>query len=891
MSQVQSWREVSDLLDRALEFDAPSRETFLTELRVSRPDLAATLRTLLEDDDRLGATGFLSPPRTTTTLAMPSRAGEMIGAWKLERPLGQGGMGSVWLASRDDGRFEGFAAVKLLHVSRLDGTGELRFRQEGSFLARLSHPNIARLLDAGVTLTGQPYLVMEYVAGEPIDRYCTQRALSEASRIGLVRQVLDAVGDAHANLVVHRDIKPSNILVTEAGEAKLLDFGIAALLTKDGSALTASTSETRTALTPRYAAPEQMRGAPVTTATDVYACGVLLYLLLTGRHPTTGTDATPVEALHALLYREPTPLGTRDLDAVIAKALRKDAAERYQTVAAFSDDLTRYLQHEPVRARRASLADRAWKFARRHRAAVIGATIATASLIAATAISLERSAEARAQRDVALMERERADAQLEFQQLMLSEIGTGQTTMREILDKGRTLATEEFTTNAAVLSSVLSRLGQGYAALGESNTATAVFVRAESVARAIGDWSEVARGQCYRAQVVQQTGKLSNASQLLDSTDLLLRARPDPGAQAVCLASRAQVAQEAGDKVLASRSARRAVALLDSIGDTRGSTYIEAVSLQARALGNEGRVRDAIEVRHRALALMDSTGRGGTSRAVVERHNLGFELVKIGEAAEAESIFYDVVTRVARADPTGRIAYQPLVHYAWSAFLRARYDSALKYYTVLADQGAKDGRGFWEARGTFGMVRAQVRLQRVADARRTLQRFRRVRDTLTNVRTDDQIIDTRALEGELALMAGDAATAWAHFDDVLRRNKYFEGVRHRTQVPLQMLAAEAALALRRPNDALALAREAGKTARADSHSELRSGFLGEARWMEAMAQLALSDSAAALALLTQAVVALGTGYGVDHPLSQRARALQVVLTTGARARAGARARM
>ena len=305
------------------------------------------------------------------------QAGQAVGVYTLVRPLGAGGMGTVWLARRSDGRFEGNVAVKLVNLAVFDGLAVERFRREGTLLARLSHPCIARLLDAGVTEAGQPFLVLEYVEGTRLDRYAAERELGVKARLELFLQVTDAVAHAHANLVVHRDLKPSNVLVDTDGRVKLLDFGIATLLEKGSTGEPSTlTQAAGPALTPEHAAPEQAVGGVVTTATDVYALGVLLYQLLVGRHPTApDDDPTHVEILRALAEREPRrpsavvsqmspddPVSRRilkergttrdrlaracrgDIDTIVAKALKKSPAERYQTVTALADDIRRHLR-------------------------------------------------------------------------------------------------------------------------------------------------------------------------------------------------------------------------------------------------------------------------------------------------------------------------------------------------------------------------------------------------------------------------------------------------------------------------------------------------------------------------------------------------------------------
>jgi eukaryotic-like serine/threonine-protein kinase len=395
------WARASPLLDELLDLDAHARAARLAALRANDPTLADQLAALLAAQTQIDRGAFLEgaavPAPVPTTLA-----GRAIGAYTLERELGVGGMGTVWLGRRHDGRFDGAVAIKLPNLALLNRGGAERFAREGSVLGRLSHPHIARLLDAGVA-DNQPYLVLEYVDGLPIDRWCDQQALGVHARLRLVLDVLSAVEHAHANLVLHRDLKPSNILVDRAGRVKLLDFGVAKLLADvtGAAASTELTLEAGRAFTPEYAAPEQVRGEPVTTATDVYALGVLLYVLLGGRHPTAMPAAAPLERLRAALESEPptlsevaqrTSAGTAaarattavrlardlrgDLDNVVAKALKKPVAERYPTVAALAADLRRYLDHEPVSARPDSVGYRTAKFVRRYRLAV-GAASAT----------------------------------------------------------------------------------------------------------------------------------------------------------------------------------------------------------------------------------------------------------------------------------------------------------------------------------------------------------------------------------------------------------------------------------------------------------------------------------------------------------------------------------
>ena len=436
------WAVLSPYLDEALDLPRAERTAWLENLKARDAALAGELETLLAEHDRAEEDDFLGQaPSPRSTLA-----GQTLGAYTLRAPIGHGGMGSVWLAERSDGRYEGTVAVKLLNASLIGQEAEGRFRREGSFLARLRHRHIAHLIDAGVSPAGQPYLVLEHVDGEHLDTYCDRRRLDVAARVRLFLDVLEAVSHAHANLVVHRDLKPSNVLVDRAATVKLVDFGVAKLVVPEADAMPATlTLQGESALTPGYAAPEQIEGGHVTTATDVYALGVLLYVVLSGRHPAGELKlASPGALMRATLEREPERLsaaatleaggGSRsaraadrgttaealcrtlrgDLDTIVAKALKKDPAERYASVEALAEDLRRYLDHAPISARRDSFTYRAAKFLRRQRLPVATAAAVVAALAGGLSVALVQRSRARAAQARAEAETRKAIAVKEY---------------------------------------------------------------------------------------------------------------------------------------------------------------------------------------------------------------------------------------------------------------------------------------------------------------------------------------------------------------------------------------------------------------------------------------------------------------------------------------------
>jgi eukaryotic-like serine/threonine-protein kinase len=522
------WRVLSPYLDEALDIAADRREAWLASIRARDAALGADLERLLAEHVDLQQSGFLEhalPP-----LAQPaerqSLEGQIVGAYRLLSLIGQGGMGSVWLAERCDGRFEGRAAVKLLNIALVGRAGEERFRREGDFLAKVTHPHIARLFDAGVSPTGQPYLVLEYVNGQAIDSYCNEHALGIEARIHLFLDVLEALAHAHANLIVHRDIKPANVLVSVDGQVKLLDFGIAKLLDDDarwGDSPVAETSaltrEAGAALTPNFAAPEQLTRGRVTTATDVYAVGVLLYVLLSGQHPLGAATRSPATLIRAIIEVEPRrmsdvvvgrtetlePLtlhaaqrGTTvsrlrwvlrgDLDTIVAKALKKNAAERYVSVSALADDLRRFLRHEPISARPDTLRYRTTRFVSRHIRGV-AATVVFVVLLGGlgvfhtTRLATERD---RAQREASKATKvsEALTGLLMGADPIANRATPDGQTIRGVLDAGAERVQKELVGQPEAQAEILTVLGRLYRRLGMFDKAQHLLEQALASGRA-----------------------------------------------------------------------------------------------------------------------------------------------------------------------------------------------------------------------------------------------------------------------------------------------------------------------------------------------------------------------------------------------------------------------
>ena len=410
----ERWEQIKRILDVAVSLQGEARESYLTTTCAGDADLREEVDSLLASHDQAAA-GFLDTPavdllRMVTVEERATRVGHRIGAYQIVAEIGRGGMGEVYRAVRADGQFVKDVAVKIVRTGVDTAFVVDRLRHERQILAGLDHPNIARLLDGGTTDDGLPYLVMELVEGIAIDAYCDEHGLTVPEKLALFEQVCAAVQYAHQRLVVHRDLKPSNILVVKGGVPKLLDFGIAKIL--DPSA--AADVTLARPMTPEYASPEQVLARPITTSSDVYALGVVLYRLLSGQSPYRVESRNAHELARAICDQEPARPGTirrlpADLDDVVLMALRKDPEQRYASVEQFAHDIRRHLDGLPVAARRGSWRYRAGKFARRHRAGVAATAAVVIALVAGLAATVREARIARRQADIATLQKARAE--------------------------------------------------------------------------------------------------------------------------------------------------------------------------------------------------------------------------------------------------------------------------------------------------------------------------------------------------------------------------------------------------------------------------------------------------------------------------------------------------
>jgi serine/threonine protein kinase/Tfp pilus assembly protein PilF len=707
------WQAVAPHLERALELPEEERAALVAALRHQDPTLATDLQSLLDEHQALVGKGFLE--RTAGGLpGEEAHAGQALGAYTLLSAIGQGGMGTVWRARRNDGRFDRDVAVKFPSMAWIGEAGRERFQREGHLLGRLAHPNIADLVDAGITDSGQPYLVLEHVEGDWIDRHCDERRLDVRSRIRIFLDVLSAVAHAHAHLIVHRDLKPSNVLVTREGQVKLLDFGVAKLL-EDGSATgpaTALTTEAGAAMTLEFAAPEQVTGGHVTTATDVYSLGVLLYLLLSGRHPAGPGPHSAAELVKAIVEKDPprmsetvaraeagseavsaiaanrttTParlahLLRGDLDTIAGKTLKKEPRERYASVVVFAEELNRYIRHEPIAARPDSFAYRTARFVRRNRLSVALASLAFAAMVAGAAGTLIQARTARAQRDYALAQLSRAEAVSDLNQFILSDAApSGKPfTVGELLQRAEHILSRQQGSDPSHVDLLIS-LGRQYWSQDEDASARRVLEKAYEQSRQLDEPSVQARAACALASILARGSDLARAESLVQEGIARLPDTPQFALDRIfCLLRGAEADRSAGkpgravDRVLSAREALSRSLLRSEILELRVSMAL------AESYREMSHLPEAIEIFEQCSQQLSRLGRDDTQTAGTLYNNWALALHMLGRTQDAERVFKRAID--LSRDDQGEVTVSPMLlnNYASTLENLARLDEAADY--------------------------------------------------------------------------------------------------------------------------------------------------------------------------------------------------------------------
>ncbi len=798
-SPTERSQRVEAVFDALLDLPADEQMDYLHRTASDDPEVHREVLRLLQAHRR--AEGFLDASGTRVArelleaadLIPSTEVPDRIGPWRIVRQLGQGGMGAVFLAERADGHFEQRAAIKLIQ----GGSPGLvrRFIEERRILAKLEHPGIARLIEGGLTPGGRPYFAMELIEGMHLDRYCEKHELTIEARLELVDQVCEAVSYAHHHLIIHRDLKPSNILVTEAGRVKLLDFGIAKLLS-DASAA-AQTDTRRPAMTPEFAAPEQLRGHTVSTATDVYALGVVLYLLLARQYPYDIRDKPLAELARIVCEEEPARPSTRapeplrrrlrgDLDLIVMTALHKDPRRRYQSPAALAEDLRRFRAGHPIQARSDSAGYRLVKFVGRHRLAVPAAAVLVA-LLAGGAVR-ERVLRQRAEIE-ARKATEVGDylvGVFEVADPYAHERRDGRdVSARTLLDQGVRRVDSGLASQPEVQAQLRSVFGRAYTALGLFDQATPLLHRALAQHRALygEDHIAVAEDMERLGDALMQQDRYAEAEPLLrravdlrrrrlgSSNDTTARAldrlatlyqRRDAAAAAEPLFQEALAIRRKllGDTAtLVAQSLSNLGVLFFDMGayERAEPLYREALGIDVRQLGEShprtaevlhnlaqtqhrlGVMAESESLYRRALAAKRKTLGDAHPSITVNLNNLGALLVDRGRPDEAEALFREALTLDRRMFGD---------QHSFVAASRGNLASALR----LKGQFAEAERQYREAlridRALFGPVHGNVawHLNSIGNLRRVqgdlpgaVKHFREAVETVRRVSGDDHL--------------------------------------------------------------------------------------------------------------------------------------------------------
>ncbi|MEM8930248.1 MAG: serine/threonine-protein kinase [Acidobacteriota bacterium] len=895
----QRQREIDALFDAALDVAAADRADFL-DRRAPHPEVRAAVERLLGhvsaeiDADGVADTvthdlatggalaGALGDSIGRALALDPATPGERIGPYRVIDEIARGGMAVVYRAERADGQFEQTVALKLALTGTHDATGIERFHQERQILASLRHPSIAQLLDGGLTDDGRPWFAMELVEGARIDRWCDVRRLDVRARLRLFVEVARAVEVAHRSLVVHRDIKPSNVLVDDAGDGagrvKLLDFGIAKLLDPDGAsgARPALTRAGTAAMTPELASPEQLRGELVTTASDVYQLGLLLYELLTGRAAHKITRRTPVELFAAVLERIPDPpsvaLGRTpdpesgdtatgdeiaalrnttptmlrreligDLDTIVLRALDKDVARRYGSVAELADDVERHLAGRPVSARADSVAYRVGKFVRRHRLGV-AAVAATVTLIVALVVfyTLRLDAQRDAARaEAARAELARADAEAVaaflvdlFEEADPSSSGAEDVSARDLLARGSERLTTELLDQPLVQARLLSTISRtqeriGLPSAAEEPARRALALRLDHLP---AEHPEVAQAHFRLAVVLKEQGRLNEAEGHYREAVAIQEATGDSRRLALTLASFGDVQRRRGETERSEAMLNRSVELLES---TVGADHID-LSYPLLSLG----------------LLLQDLGRFDEAEVAYSR-SLEVETAVLGDG---------------HIDTT-----HSLNNLANLEFLRARHDEALALHQqILTIREAVLGPDHPDVAGSLINVAGNLTpLGRPEEATEALQRARAI--LIAELGPEHPRLATiEILLGDLADGRGDPALAADHYQRAL-------DIRRRALGPDHVDVAAALGNLAGVLDDLGRFDEAEASHRRSM--EIFDGIGTDGHVYGGIVRINLADlyrktdrREAAVPMLRRAVEILERTWGVEHPITQTALA-------------------
>jgi len=892
------WPVLSSLLDEALELPREAREPWLESLPPAHAMLKGTLRELLHHHAAAETRDFLDTmPKVDATNAAPGTAsapstlapGTQVGPYVIEEEIGRGGMGAVWRARRGDGVIKRDVALKLPHAGLYGPELIERFARERDILSQLAHSHIARLYDAGFDSGGQPYLALEYVPGQPLTQYCDEQRLDVTRRLRLFQQVLRAIQYAHAHLVIHRDIKPSNVIVGPDGQAMLLDFGIAKLVAVD-AADEARRTQFAAALTPDYASPEQIGGRSVTTASDIYSLGMLLFELLTGGRPYRLRRGSRGELEEAILNAEParpsqsirdevtaaaraaTAKGLSrtlrgDLDTIVLKALKKAPAERYATADAFLQDIERYLRGQPVTARPDSGWYRTRKFVARHRLAVAAGAVVVAVVLSATAVALFEAHTATAERDRALALSSRNEAVTEFLNTLITEAaGSGKpVTVSAMLARSEALVSSEYRNDPDRRAAVLGMLGMYYHTNGEDTRAEPLLRKALDAVRSSSDGDLRRRLTCDHAMAAASLGEVAESTRTLNA----VVDDPQTSAQqsAECLEYLAFMAQDASDGESALKYGNLALQRLHEV--KHPSQVLEAGFLGSIGYAEHlnGRNGIAEQFYEKALAQFAAAGRDRSPDAISVRNNWAIVSDSAGTPLRSLELYEQTLQIVAQNDPGAAPPPYLVGNRAHALEILGHYADAAAGYAQCVDLSVQAGSVAIHAFCRLGLVSVALESGNLAAAEEDLRKAAALITSAVPAGYPAALA-LHVARGRLALAKGNVKEARTELDAVLANGK-------------GAAAASAALSIRSD-----LNLSEGRLAEAEADARKVLSIVQEAQggipysnrtglaWLMLGRVLAQEgNTAGAREAFRAAVVHLSNTVQADHPKLQQARQL------------------
>jgi serine/threonine-protein kinase len=698
-SPAERWSRITELLGDLVELPTEARRDALVAATDNDLAMREELESLLQSLES-GADRFDSPPRFRTTgevlLGTPvDRSGQVVGPYTLVRTIGSGGMGDVYEAVRASDDFTKRVALKMIHSARSSELLARRFRQERRILARLDHRNIAALVDGGVTEDGRPYYAMELVDGQPLLTWCASQHADIRERVNLFRQVCNAVDYAHRNLVVHRDLKPGNIFVTRDGTVKLLDFGVAKMLAPDDATGGDETEGGFQALTPAYASPEQLRHEPVTTASDVFALGIVLFELLTGRHPFRSHGPSAAAMRERLLAGDapaPSSLAASnartlrgDLDTIVLTALRPEPDRRYRSAIALGEDLRRWTIGLPILARPDSIAYRARKFVARHLAATLASTAGLVAIVVGAFTTLHQANVARLERDRARAEAEKASELTAFMEQMLRSadprVSGRDVTVAEALDSAAARADRDFASRPEVQAAVQTSIGLTYLGIGRLDEGLGILQAALATRERLGDRTrgDVPASLYNVARALDERGDVTAAETFFRRALAAYRTQQpvDSLELAHVLNDLGDVLQYSGKLDEALVTQREALAIRRAVTTTPPEELAASLNNVGVIIGQQGQMAEAEPLLREALQVV-LRAKGPDHPDVASALNaLAFTLNEQGKVPPADSLYREALRiRIATLGVDHPEVTRTLNQYGWLQHDRGAFDSA-----------------------------------------------------------------------------------------------------------------------------------------------------------------------------------------------------------------------